>query len=142
MGLASLASGRPNSSPHYLRGGHQEHRDRLFIGGETLEQVAQRSCRCPIAGSVQSQVRRGFEQPDLGKDVLAHGTSVAVFPKAQRERAKSREKDGEGSALRPDISQKPCVAWTRSCWTPHPVEIQILVPLIHSVQQAAQAKRA
>ncbi|KAK4826107.1 hypothetical protein QYF61_005245 [Mycteria americana] len=42
------------------------------MSGETLEHVAQRSCRCPIIGSVQSQVGWGFEQPDLLKDVPAH----------------------------------------------------------------------
>ena len=42
-------------------------------GGETLEQVAQRSCRCPIPGSVQGQIGWGFEEPDLVKDVPAHG---------------------------------------------------------------------
>ncbi|KAK4810510.1 hypothetical protein QYF61_004290 [Mycteria americana] len=43
-----------------------------FLHGETLEQVAQRSCECPITGSVQGQVGWGFEQPDLVKDVPAH----------------------------------------------------------------------
>lgn len=33
------------------------------VGGEALEQVAQRSCVCPIPGSVGGQVRCGFEQP-------------------------------------------------------------------------------
>ena len=37
--------------------------------GETLEQVAQRGCGCPIIGSIQSQVGRGFEQPDPSEDV-------------------------------------------------------------------------
>ena len=30
-------------------------------GGETLEQVAQRCCRCPIPGNIQGQVGRGSE---------------------------------------------------------------------------------
>jgi len=34
-------------------------------GGETLEQVAQRSGRCPIPGNIQAQAGRGSEQPDL-----------------------------------------------------------------------------
>ena len=34
-------------------------------GGETLEQVAQRSCGCPLPGSVQGHVGWGFKQPDL-----------------------------------------------------------------------------
>ena len=40
-------------------------------GGETLEEVAQRSSGCPIIGSVQGQVGRGFEQTDLVEDVPA-----------------------------------------------------------------------
>ena len=47
-------------------------------GGETLEQVAQRSCGCPIPGSVQSQVGWGFEQPDLAEGVRAHGRGVGT----------------------------------------------------------------
>jgi len=34
-----------------------------------LAQAAQRSCGCPLPGSVQGQVGRGFEQPDLVEDV-------------------------------------------------------------------------
>jgi len=34
-------------------------------GGESLEQDAQRSCGCPLPGSVQGQAGRGFEQPGL-----------------------------------------------------------------------------
>jgi len=41
-------------------------------GGETLAQVAQRDCRCPIPGNIQGQVGRGFEQPELVEDVPAH----------------------------------------------------------------------
>lgn len=36
-----------------------------------LEQVAQRACRCPIPGSVQSQVGWGPEQSDLVLDQAA-----------------------------------------------------------------------
>lgn len=39
-------------------------------GGETLEQVAQGSCGCPVIGSVWDQVGRGFEQSDLVKESL------------------------------------------------------------------------
>jgi len=39
-----------------------------YEGGETLEQVAQRSCGCPIIASVQGQVWWSFEKPDLVKD--------------------------------------------------------------------------
>ena len=45
-------------------------------GGEALEQVAQRSCGCPIPGSVQSQAGRGFEEPDLVEDVPAQGRGL------------------------------------------------------------------
>ena len=38
-----------------------------------LEQVAQRSCGCPITGSVQGQAAWDFEPSDLVKDVPAHG---------------------------------------------------------------------
>jgi len=40
--------------------------------GETLEQVAQRGGRCPIAGNTQGQIGHSSEQPDLVKDVPAH----------------------------------------------------------------------
>ena len=36
-----------------------------------LEQVAQRSCGCPLPGSVQSQAGWGFEQPGLVERVPA-----------------------------------------------------------------------
>ena len=36
-----------------------------------LGQVAQRSCGCPIPGSVQGQIGQGFDQPDLVKNVPA-----------------------------------------------------------------------
>jgi len=42
-------------------------------GGDALEQVAQRSCGCPLPGSAQSQAGRGSEQLDLVKDVPAYG---------------------------------------------------------------------
>lgn len=32
---------------------------------ETLEQVSQRSCGCPIIERVQGQVGQGFEQPKM-----------------------------------------------------------------------------
>ena len=38
-------------------------------GDETLEQVAQRICGCPIIGSVRDKVGRDVEQPDLVEDV-------------------------------------------------------------------------
>jgi len=46
--------------------------------GEALERVAQRSCGCPLRGSVQGQVGRGFKQPGLVEDVPAHGRGVGT----------------------------------------------------------------
>jgi len=47
-------------------------------GGATLEQIAQRSCGCPLPGSVQGQVGRSSEQPGLVADVPAHGRGVGT----------------------------------------------------------------
>ena len=47
-------------------------------GSETVEQVAQRSCGCPIPGNIQGQVGWGFEQPDLVEDVPAHSRRVGL----------------------------------------------------------------
>jgi len=47
-------------------------------GAQALEQVAQRSRGRPITGSVQGQVGKGFEWPDLVKDVPAHGRWVGL----------------------------------------------------------------
>uniref|UniRef100_A0A8C4UPB4 Anion exchange protein n=1 Tax=Falco tinnunculus TaxID=100819 RepID=A0A8C4UPB4_FALTI len=49
-------------------------------GAETLKQVAQSSCGCPIIGRVQGQVGRGSEQPDLVEDVPAHPQSWTQLP--------------------------------------------------------------
>ena len=43
---------------------------------DKLEQVAQRSCGCPLPESVQAQVGWGFEQPGLVESVPAHGRGV------------------------------------------------------------------
>ena len=48
-----------------------------YESGEALEQVSQRSCGCPIPGSVQGQAGWGFEQPGLVEVVLAHGRGIA-----------------------------------------------------------------
>jgi len=45
-------------------------------GGETLAQVAQRSCGCPLPGSVQGQVGWSSEHPGLVEGVPAHGRGV------------------------------------------------------------------
>jgi len=44
--------------------------------GEALAQVVQRSCGCPLPGSVQGQVGWGSEQPHLVEGVPAHGRGV------------------------------------------------------------------
>lgn len=41
-------------------------------GGETLEWVFQRSCGCPVPGSVEAQVGWGSEQPHPVEGVPAH----------------------------------------------------------------------
>ena len=38
-------------------------------GGETLEQVAQRGCGCPLPGSIQGQAGWDCEQPGLEGEV-------------------------------------------------------------------------
>ena len=47
-------------------------------GGESLAQVAQRSCGCPLPGSVQGQVGWSSEQRGLVEDVPAHGRGVGT----------------------------------------------------------------
>ena len=47
-------------------------------GGEALAQVAQRSCGCPLPGSVQGQVGWGLEHPGLVEGVPAHGRGVGT----------------------------------------------------------------
>jgi len=42
------------------------------------EQVAQRSCGCPLPGSIQGQVGQGFGQPGLVEGVPAHGRGVGT----------------------------------------------------------------
>jgi len=48
-------------------------------GGETLAQVAQRSCGCLLPGSVQGQVGWSSEQPSLEEDVPADGRVVETI---------------------------------------------------------------
>ena len=49
------------------------------MGGEALAQVAQRSCGCPLPGSVQGRVGWSSEQPGLVEGVAAHGRGVGTF---------------------------------------------------------------
>ena len=50
----------------------------LEMGGVAREQVAQRSCRCPIPGGVQGQAGWGFEQPGLVGGVPAHARGLEL----------------------------------------------------------------
>ena len=47
-------------------------------GGVALAQVAQRSCACPLPGSVQGQAGWGSEQPGLVEGVTAHGRGTGT----------------------------------------------------------------
>jgi len=47
-------------------------------GGEALAQVAQRSCGCPLPGSVQGQAGWGFEQPGLVEGVPNYGSGAGT----------------------------------------------------------------
>jgi len=47
-------------------------------GDETLEQVAQTGCGCPLPGRVQGQVRWDFEQPDLVEGIPTYGRGVEL----------------------------------------------------------------
>lgn len=46
--------------------------------GETLSQVAQRNCGCPVLGSVQDKAEQDFEQPDVVESVLADGRALEL----------------------------------------------------------------
>ena len=48
------------------------------MGGETLEQVAQRDCGCPLPGSVQRQAGWGCEQPGLEGGVPAYSRGLEL----------------------------------------------------------------
>jgi len=47
-------------------------------GGETLEQFAQRSCECPVPGSIQGQAGWGCEQPALERGGPAYWREVGT----------------------------------------------------------------
>jgi len=47
-------------------------------GGETLEQIAQRSSGGPIPGNIQDQAGQGSEQPGLVEDIPAHCRGVGL----------------------------------------------------------------
>jgi len=59
--------------------GPQSHRQyNKKLGGEALDQVAQRSCGCPLLGRVPGQVGWGFEQLGLVEGVPAHDRGVGT----------------------------------------------------------------
>lgn len=43
-----------------------------------LQQAAHRTCGCPIPGNIQAQAGLSSEQPDLIKNVPAHGRGVGL----------------------------------------------------------------
>jgi len=49
-----------------------------YEGGEALAQVAQRSCGCPLPGSVQGKLGWVFEQPGLVEGVPAHSREIGT----------------------------------------------------------------
>ena len=55
---------------------------KIFIlyweGGETLEQVSQWGCRCPLPGSIQIQAGWSFEQPGLLGGVPAYSRGLEL----------------------------------------------------------------
>jgi len=64
-----------------LRGTEVEHQSYFYPGyegGGSLEQVAQRSCGCPLHESVQDEVGWSSEQPGLVEDVPAYGRGVGT----------------------------------------------------------------
>ena len=48
------------------------------VSGETLEQVAQRGCGCPLPGSIQGQAGQGCEQPGLVGGVPAYSRGLEL----------------------------------------------------------------
>jgi len=49
------------------------YREEILTSSETLAQVTQSICGCPLPGSGQGKVGWGFEQPGLVEGVPAHG---------------------------------------------------------------------
>jgi len=58
-----------------LKKGRFRYKEEILLseGCEALAWVVQRSCGCPLPGSVQGQVGWAFEHPGLVEGVIAHG---------------------------------------------------------------------
>ena len=56
----------------WILGGSFSHTE----GGDTLEQVAQRGCGCPIPGGIQGKAGCDSEQPDLVVGNSVHSKGV------------------------------------------------------------------
>ena len=71
---------------HYYRRACKKDEETLYIrkncfyneGGQTLEQVAHRSCGCPNVGSVQGQIGWCSEDYDLARNVSACGRGIEL----------------------------------------------------------------
>ena len=50
----------------------------LYSEGETLEQVAQQGCGCPLPDGVQGQAGWGFEQPGLEGSVHTYSRGLEL----------------------------------------------------------------
>lgn len=66
-----------------LKDGRFKHKGGIYShlyseGCEKLEQVGQRRCECPISGSVQGHIGRGFEQAALVEGVRPHGRGIEL----------------------------------------------------------------
>ena len=71
MEQALQSNGHGTKLPEFRKCLDNNFRHKDCLGGETLEQVAQRGCGCPLPGSIQGQAGWDFEQPGLVQDVTA-----------------------------------------------------------------------
>ena len=78
--LGSMLKGQEATVLNWKKVGLDWTQEEIFYeeGGEKLGRVAQKSCGCPVMGSVQGQVGWGFEQIDLVEDVPVHGRGVGL----------------------------------------------------------------
>lgn len=57
------------------------YRRKIFFineSGETLKQIAQKSCGCPTTGGLQSGIEQGFEQPSIVEGVPVHSRGFGL----------------------------------------------------------------